>query len=215
MVPNSVKPIFILLLAGLICQGCIENNLGLFQQSLDIGYPAIEGSAKYDQMEEKYTLKGSGYNIWFERDEFHYLFRAERGDFRIQTELGFMGEGKDPHRKIGIMVREDIADDAAHISGVLHGDGLTVLQWRSKKGMAMRDPEDEIFAPESHYKLLMLERKGNEFTLKGALEKDSGFHLIGSHTLPDLDAKVFLGLFICSHDPKTLEEGWFANVEIK
>ncbi|MFO7823337.1 MAG: hypothetical protein R6V72_05320 [Cyclobacterium sp.] len=215
MASGKIKPILILSLIGLLTQGCLENNLGLFQQSLDIGNPAIQGSSSYDQMERKYTLKGSGYNIWFERDEFHYLFRAERGDFVIKTELGFTGEGKDPHRKIGIMVREDVADNAAHISGTLHGDGLTVLQWRTKKGMPMRDPEDEIFAPESHYQFLMLERKGNEFILKGALEKEGEYQLIGAQTMPDMDKKVFLGIFICSHEPQTLEEAWFANVEIE
>ena len=35
-----------------------------------------------------------------------------------------------------------------HVSAVIHGDGLTVMQWRVAKGRNMRDPEDEIFSKE-------------------------------------------------------------------
>ena len=56
-----------------------------------------------------------------------------------------MGEGKDPHRKIGWMIRESDKEDAAHMTATVHGDGLTVLQWRRLRGAYMRDPQDEIF----------------------------------------------------------------------
>ncbi len=42
----------------------------------------------------------------------------------------------------------------AHISATLHGDGLTVMQWRDFKGTEMKDPEDEIFAKGSDYDII-------------------------------------------------------------
>ncbi len=43
------------------------------------------------------------------------------------------------------MVRAGEEANAAHMSAVVHGDGLTVLQWRRSKGAAMRDPQDGVY----------------------------------------------------------------------
>ena len=45
--------------------------------------------------------------------------------------------------------RETTDEKSSHISATLHGNGLTVLQWRVSAGAAMRDPQDEIFAKDS------------------------------------------------------------------
>jgi hypothetical protein len=193
---------------------CTENRLGVFDQSLDIGDPALQGCSSFDNKENKYTLTGAGYNIWFDRDEFHYLFKEMEGDFKLKTQLGFYGEGKDPHRKVGIMVRDGTADDAPHITATLHGDGLTVLQWRAAKGKEMRDPEDEIFAAESDYAVLELERTGNGFIMRGALEPNGELKILGTQNFQDFPKKALVGIFICSHDPDTLEQGWFSDLDL-
>jgi hypothetical protein len=107
-------------------------------RSLDVGSPKMKGSTIYDKKTNSYTLSGGGYNIWFNRDEFQYAYKRLSGDFILTGDFEFIGEGKDPHRKIGWMVRESLTDTAVHISAVYHGDGLTVLQWRLKPGMNMR-----------------------------------------------------------------------------
>ncbi len=75
-------------------------------------------------------LTGAGYNIWFERDEFHYLYNELEGDFILTANFAFEGEGNNAHRKIGWMLRSSEEDNDVHCSAVLHGDGLTVMQWR-------------------------------------------------------------------------------------
>src|ERR687886_735298 len=57
----------------------------------------------------------------------------------------FTGEKGNGHRKIGWMIRESPDEAAASVNAVIHGDGLTVLQWRPLRGAYMRDPEDEVF----------------------------------------------------------------------
>lgn len=126
-----------------------NNQTGIFQYNSDIGNPALKGSGSYDSNSQEYDLKGGGYNIWFERDEFHYLYNRIKGDFIFTSNFEFIGEGKIAHRKTGIMIRESEGENAAHISATLHGDGLTVLQWRELKGAFMRDPEDEISGPKT------------------------------------------------------------------
>lgn len=82
------------------------NNLGSFTHSADIGNPKNPGSATYDPSTKTYTVKGSGYNIWFNRDEFHYLYNNMSGDFTLTADFEFVGDTGNAHRKIGWMVRE-------------------------------------------------------------------------------------------------------------
>lgn len=200
--------------AFLLTSSMPAKRIGAFRQSLDIGNPKLSGSAQYDKKTKEYRLKGSGYNIWFERDEFQYLFRQLSGDFTVTADFEFVGAGADPHRKIGWMVRESLDDNASHITAVDHGDGLTVLQWRVTKGMAMRDPEDEIFSPEKNVQTIQLERKGNDYTMRVA-KKGEELKTVGSHTMTNLPKDVYVGLYICSHNPAKVEEAIVRNVQIK
>ncbi|TAL40627.1 MAG: hypothetical protein EPN89_19785, partial [Methylovulum sp.] len=146
-----MKLSIIIMLSFLINIAAAQNNpLGIFQANSDIGNPKKEGSAVYNQTDQSYNLKGGGYNIWFERDEFHYLFNKIKGDFILTANFEFIGKGTEAHRKTGWMIRESTNEKASHISATLHGDGLTVLQWRGMSGVAMRDPQDEIFATDSN-----------------------------------------------------------------
>jgi TolB protein len=187
--------------------------IGIFQNHRDIGKPALAGSVDYDENEQQYTLKGAGYNIGSERDEFHYAYNAISGDFILTAEFAFAGEGVNPHRKVGWMVRESVDDNASHVSAVLHGDGLTVLQWRELKGAFMRDPEDQIFTPKNHYTILQLERKGQEFIFRAA-HPGEPLQWIGSKTMPHMPKEALAGLFICSHNPEAMEAAWAWNVRI-
>ncbi len=54
---------------------------GIFQTKADIGNPKNNGSASYNAANQSYTLKVSGYIVWFERDEFHFLYNKLQGDF--------------------------------------------------------------------------------------------------------------------------------------
>lgn len=188
-------------------------RIGAFRKSEDIGQPKLAGSSQYNKRTKTYTLKGSGYNIWFERDEFQYLFRKISGDFTVTADFEFVGMGHDPHRKVGWMVRESMVDNASHLSAVVHGDGLTVLQWRVSKGAAMRDPQDEIFSPEKNVQTVQLERKGSTYTMRIAT-KGAELQSVGSHDMSNLTGEVMVGLFICSHNPATVEEATVRNVQI-
>ena len=190
-----------------------ETPVGIFPFHGDVGDPEIAGSAHYDPDAQVYTLKGSGYNIWFERDEFHYLYDRITGDFILTANFGFVGKGADPHRKIGWMIRESLDDKASHISAVAHGDGLTVLQGRLLRGAFMRDPEDEIFAPKSNYRIIQLERAGKEIIMRAA-HPGEPLQEIGSKVMEHLPEEVLAGLFVCSHNPGAVEEARVWNVRI-
>jgi hypothetical protein len=124
----------------------------------DIGNPKLKGSLQFDEKLQKFTLDGAGYNLWFERDEFYFASQEVEGDFIISASIKFLGDGVNPHRKIGLMIRESNAENAVYMDGAIHGDGLTSLQYREKTGAttlekAMEKKEIQDF--------VQLERKGN------------------------------------------------------
>ena len=49
--------------------------IGVFQGQSDIGAAVVPGSADYDANTKQYTIHSAGYNIWYSRDEFRYLWR--------------------------------------------------------------------------------------------------------------------------------------------
>ncbi|HKJ49255.1 MAG TPA: hypothetical protein VJ973_09215, partial [Christiangramia sp.] len=114
--------IFTLLISCLVFNiNYAQNDLGSFKFNKDIGDPDKKGIANYDIEDQVYTLNGAGYNIWFARDEFNYLYNEIKGDFIITANFKFQGEGVDPHRKTGLMLRASDSEDAAHVSAALHG----------------------------------------------------------------------------------------------
>ena len=190
-----------------------QKNIGIFQNNKDIGKPINTGGASYDEATQAYTLKGAGYNIWFERDEFNFLYNKIGGDFVITANFEFVDKGTDPHRKIGLMVRESDNEKAASINATLHGDGLTVLQWRELRGAFMRDPEDEIFPQKSNYTILQLERVGKNITMRAA-HPGEPLQTLGSHTMSSFKDSVLVGLFISSHNKDVVEQARVWNVRI-
>jgi hypothetical protein len=113
------------------------------------------------------------------------------------------------------MIRECLADSAVHISAVSHGDGLTVLQWRVKPGMNMRDPEDEIRAAETNYGVIQLQRVGKKIIMRVAKKEGYNFETVGEHEMENLPDEVFAGIFICSHNPDVMEQAKVWNLQIQ
>ena len=174
----------------------------------DIGAPKINGDYKYDKKVQKFRLEGSGYNIWFERDEFYFVSQKVKGDFILSANLNFLGEGVNAHRKIGLMIRNSNAEDAVYMDGAIHGDGLTALQYRIKKGAETLEKSSDVKAPG----FVQVERKGDEFFLR--VSKDGQpLHEVGKVTLK-MDESVLTGMFISSHDENVKEKAQFWNVRL-
>ncbi len=208
-----MKQSFLLLICMLTINALAQESVGIFNFNKDIGSPKLAGSASYDPDSQTYSLTGSGYNIWFERDEFHYLYNKLKGDFILTANFAFEGKGTNAHRKIGWMVRASEDENAVHSSAVLHGDGLTVLQWRALRGAFMRDPEDEIRGAKPNYTILQLERSGKTIILRAA-HPGEPLQVIGSQEMEGLPDEMLAGLFICSHDPEVVETAKIWNVRI-
>src|SRR6476469_3767822 len=90
-------------------------KIGSFDQFLDIGKPQIKGSASYNEPSQTYRISGTGSNIWFGKDSVSFLNKKMNGDFILQTQFKFIGEGHELHRKAGLMIRTSNAPNSATI----------------------------------------------------------------------------------------------------
>ncbi|MDE3212832.1 MAG: TolB family protein [Bacteroidota bacterium] len=182
--------------------------VGIFDGHCDVGHPLLHGSATYIPSTEQYVISGAGYNVWFDHDEFQYVYRKMTGDFILYTQAQFLGEWVNYHRKVGWMIRKSLAGNSPHVNAVEHGDGLTSLQWRRTFGAQTEEHRFTL----THANVLQLERKGNMYIMRAAIygqpfETDT---LTGV----DLGDTVYVGLFVGSHNPDVVETGVFNNVRI-
>lgn len=209
-----MKIIFFLSLSFLGATVLSQNNpVGIFENYADVGKPKKTGSAQYDLATQTYTITGGGYNIWFNRDEFQYLYKRLNGDFILTADFAFGRVGGNPHKKIGWMIRESLDEQAAGIIACAHGDGLSVLQWRPLRGAFMRDPQDEIFFPKKKFQTIQMERSGKKVTMSIA-NPGEPLQIVGSHDMLDMRDSVYVGLYISSHDAEVVEEAKMWNVRI-
>jgi hypothetical protein len=181
--------------------------LGDFEAHGDVGSPAIAGSATYNAASQEYRLSAAGVNMWGTRDEFQFVWKRLEGDFLLRARVEFLGEGVDPHRKLGLIIRGSLDDDAPYADAVVHGDGLTSLQWRREKG----GETEQIEAPLTAAEVIQIERKGDRITFSAARFGDTFTPLSTELALGDA---VYAGLFLCSHDPDVVERAVFRNVRI-
>ncbi len=175
----------------------------------NIGNPILKGNYSFNAESQQFSLQGAGYNIWFERDEFYFVSCKVSGDFILSTNLGFLGDGVNLHRKIGVMIRNSKEDNAIYMDGVIHGDGLTSLQYRKDTGGATVEKSSKITSPE----FIQVERKGNEFILRIS-KNGSPLEVVGRVNL-EMNNFVFAGLFICSHNKNAIEKANFWNVRLE
>lgn len=186
------------------------SKIGIFDKSEDIGTCLIKGSSQYDGDKQEYILTGAGANMWFEKDAFHFLYKKMKGDFILQFEFSFVGEAKNPHRKVGWMVRNDTTENSEHINGTVHNDGLTSIQYRLAKGANTL----ELKSPAKSPTIIQLERRGNLYILSTA-NKGQDFtriELMDSTTVIHNEALV--GMFICSHEENYKETAIIRNVRV-
>ena len=182
--------------------------LGYFEQSGDVGQPAIKGSTSYDPGTQTYTIIGSGTNMWANRDEFQFAWRKMTGDFIVRTNAALQGTGTDPHRKIGWIIRKTLDADSPYVDVAVHGDGLTSLQFRKTAGEITEQVQSTVKGAD----VIQLARKGGTYTMSVERFGDTFTH--NEITDIDLGDEVNVGLFVCSHNPTVSERAVFKNVRI-
>lgn len=184
-------------------------QLGIFEGNTDVGENVKKGSATYIPATQQYVISGAGYNIWADHDEFQFVWKKMKGDFILHTRAEFVGpKGVEEHRKVGWMVRKTLDGKSPHVNAVVHGDGLTSLQFRRTDGAQTEEMKSSL----THANIIELERRGGVYTMRVA---KYGEPFVTSELKDvDLGDDVYVGLFVGSHNADVLETGVFSNVRI-
>jgi Tol biopolymer transport system component len=185
-----------------------QYSAGIFDGSGDVGGCAISGAADFLPGTQEYLMTGSGSNVWFGSDQFYFAWKKLNGDFILSAEVRFHGEGTHEHRKAGWMIRGTLDTASPHVSGVVHGDGLASLQYRTGNGGETFERRSPVKAPD----IIRLERKGDLFIFSSAV-RGYPFDTVMIRQA-SLTGEVFAGIFICSHDNNVTERATFSNVRI-
>jgi hypothetical protein len=200
---NSARAVVCLLAAGTaLAQGIFEGNG-------DVGAVLHPGSVSYDSAAKSYTVSGSGENMWFAKDELHFVWKKVSGDVSLTASVEIVSQGGDPHRKAVLMIRQSLEPGSAYASAALHGDGLTSLQFRQTSGGLTHEVQSNISAP----KRLRITRRGNYAYMHVGADGEP-LRFAGGSARLDLQEPFYVGIGVCAHNKERVEKAVFSNVEL-
>src|SRR6187551_2287290 len=140
--------------AALWTTAAAAEAVGTFGDHADVGQVSTAGDATF--ADGAYRLIASGANIWGGEDAFHYAWTQRSGDLHIAADIAFEGTGRDPHRKAGLMIRQNLTPGSPYADVMVHGDGLVAMQYREVQD----GPTRQIISAVTHATRVQLEREG-------------------------------------------------------
>lgn len=186
-----------------------EPDLGIFEGNTDIGSVGQAGSVEFDSSDSSYTVSGSGTNMWFDSDEFHYVWKKASGDISIESGIEWLGEGMDPHRKACLIIRQNLDTASVYVDVAIHGDGLTSIQYRGEPGGMTREIQANLSAPDR----VALEKRGDYYSMSAATG-DEPLKYTGGNFKLRLTEPYYIGIGVSAHNNSTIETAKFSNVVI-
>jgi TolB protein len=194
-----------LLLAGSVH----ADPVGMFTDVKDVGTVGRPAEASFESSTGTYTLGASGDNIWAARDAFAFAWKPMSGDAAFAARIEIQGTSTQEHRKAGLMFRQSLEPDSAYVDVVVHGNGLTSLQFRTETGGPTREIQCSKQAPNA----VRLEKRGNYVLLQ--LSDINGKFESSGCAIKLAFARVFYaGLAVCAHDNTAFETAQFRHVTL-
>jgi hypothetical protein len=203
-----------------------DTPIGVFEGQSDIGSAVIPGSASYDATTKQYTVHSAGYNVWYTRDEFRYLWKKMSGDVSLAADIAFPDPNGYGDRKAVLVIRQDLDDDSKEVVVALHGAGMIQLAQRPEKNVRVKDMEYRIggrgrpggASPDSlvnvFAKRIGMEKHGDSFTLFVSLEGEP-MHPFGPPIQLHIDGPFYAGIGFCSHLPDKSDTAVLSNVMLE
>ena len=183
--------------------------VGAFTRLSDVGQVSRAADASFDAASGTYSIGASGDNMWAERDAFGFLWKQVSGDLTFAARVEIQGKSAQGHRKAGVMFRQSLDADSAYVDAVVHGDGLTSLQFRSERGGPTREVQCMAHAPSA----IRLEKRGDYIELSPANEAGI-FEDSGCRIKIILRGSFYAGLVVCAHDNEAFESAKFKHVAL-
>lgn len=199
-------------------------SIGIFDGQSDIGAALVPGSSSYDSATKEYTIISAGYNVWYVRDEFRYLWKKMSGDISLAANIRYPDSLGFGDRKAVLVIRQSLEDDAKEAIVALHGAGMIHLAWRPEKGKRIKDMEYRIGSrgaipggksPDdlvtNHAERLGIEKHGDSFALFVSLDGEP-MHQFGAPIKLHFEEPFYAGIGFCSHLPDKADTAILSNV---
>jgi hypothetical protein len=193
-----------------------DSPIGIFHGQSDIGSALVEGSASYDSSSKQYTVRSAGYNIWYQRDEFRFVWRKASGDLSLAADVTFPDAQGYGDRKAVLVVRQSLDDDAKEAMIGDHGTGMIHLAWRSDRGAQMQDMTYRFGGVLNgvHPKRIGIEKHGDTIAIFVSLTGES-MHQLGPPVSVHFDEPYYVGIGFCSHLAATVDAAVFSNLTLE
>ena len=199
--------------------------IGIFDGQSDIGSAVVAGSASYDSGTKQYTINSAGYNVWYTRDEFRFLWKKMSGDVSLAADISYPDPNGYGDRKAVLIIRQDLEDDSKEALVALHGLGMIHLAQRAEKNVRVKDLEFRIGSRgpltsnpdhlvEIIAKRIGIEKHGDSFALFVSLEGEP-MHQFGAPINLHLDGPFYVGIGFCSHVPDKSDTAAISNVVLE
>ena len=175
-----------------------ETQIGVFQGQSDIGGAVVPGSASYDAGTQQYTIHSAGYNIWYSRDEFRFLWKKMSGDFSLAADVTFPDSKGYGDRKVVLVIRQNLEDDSKEAMLGEHGVGMIHLAWRPDKGAMMKDAQFRFGGTLAGVKAkrVGIEKHGDAIAIFVSLEGEP-MHQLGPPINLHFDEPFYVGVGFC------------------
>jgi len=202
----------------------VNEPIGIFEGQSDIGGALVKGSSSYDPGAKKYTIVSAGYNVWYIRDEFRYLWKKMFGDVSFAANISFPDSLGFDDRKALLVIRQSLDDDSKEAIVALHGAGMIHLAWRPEKGLRIKDMEYRIGSrgglpggksPDdlvtNHAMRIGIEKHGNSFALFVSMNGEP-MHQFGAPIQLNIEEPFYVGIGFCSHIPDKSDTAILSDV---
>ena len=188
---------------------------GQFQAAVDIGSPGVPGSTTYNAGTGAYTVRGSGYDVWFATDQFHFAASAIAGDFtltaRLLTFTNATGGTPPSNAKAGVMIRNSLAPSSAWVGDYQAPNSTVRFEYRTTAGGSCAGT---TVAGLGLPRWVRLNRTGNVFA--GYQSADgTNWTQVGTAQTISMGDTIFAGLYVCSYNNGALAVATFDNVLIE
>jgi hypothetical protein len=200
-------------------------RIGQFEGQADVGAALVPGKASY--ADGRYTITSAGYNVWYTRDEFRYLYKRMSGDVSLAADIDYPNANGFGDRKAVLVIRQNLDDDAPEALVARHGGGMFHLAWRPAKDVRVKDMEYRIgsrgglpggASPDSLVPLIAkrigIEKKGDDFTL-WVSEQGEPMHQYGAPVHLHLDGPFYVGIGFVSHLPTVADTAVLTHVTVE
>jgi hypothetical protein len=202
-----------------------DTPIGIFDGQSDIGSAVVPGSASYDAVTKQYTITSAGYNVWYTRDEFRYLWKKMSGDISLAADVSFPDPNGYGDRKAVLVIRQDLDDDSKEAIVALHGGGMIHLAERAEKDIRVKDTEYRIgqrgpiatnpdHLVDKVAKRIGIEKHGDSFSLLVSVDGEP-MHQFGPPVTLHLDGPFYVGIGFCSHLPDKSDTAVLSNVVLE